>query len=152
MEYPDSLAAVGARFAGVLIENRPALEVMDQHDTPDTLHFVDPPYVHSTRVLGGRKAGYYRHEMTDDDHAVLLAALRELKGMVIITSYASDLYADALHDWRVESTQSRISAARGSALRTEFLWMNKACANAIESMHGGLFDVRNAGLSGDPWP
>jgi len=143
VEYPDSLAAVGARFAGVLIENRPALEVMPQHDGPDTLHFVDPPYVLGTRVLQGNGRGYYRHEMTDDDHAELLAALRELQGMVIVTGYASDLYAEALAGWRVESTQSRMSAGRGTALRTEMLWMNKACEKALERMHGGLFDTAN---------
>lgn len=143
MEYPDSLAAVGARFAGVLIENRPALEVMQQHDGPDTLHFVDPPYVLSTRVLQGGARGYYRHEMTDDDHAELLSKLRDLKGMVIVTGYASDLYAEALDSWRVESTQSRISARRGCTLRTEMLWMNGACERALGSMHGGLFEMDN---------
>lgn len=32
MGYPDALSAVGARFTGVLIENRPALEVMAAHE------------------------------------------------------------------------------------------------------------------------
>lgn len=144
MAYPDSLAAVGARFAGVLIENRPALKVMSQHDGPDTLHFVDPPYVLGTRVLQGNGRSYYRHEMTDDDHVELLNALLKLDGMVIVTGYSSDLYADALQGWRVESTQSRISAGRGTALRTEILWMNKACEQALGSMHGGLFDMEAA--------
>lgn len=150
MEYPDSLAAVGARFAGVLIENRPALEVMPQHDGPDTLHFVDPPYVLGTRVLQGSGRVYYRHEMTDDDHAELLAALRELQGMVIVTGYESDLYTDALAGWRVERTASRISACRGTALRTEVLWMNRAAQLAHERMHGGLFDAANAGIQARP--
>lgn len=141
MEYPESLAAVGARFAGVLIENRPALEVMPQHDGPHTLHFVDPPYVLGTRVLQGGGRGYYRHEMSDDDHAELLAAMRELQGMVIVTGYESDLYAEALAGWRVERTASRISAGRGTALRTEVLWMNEACQKALQRMHGGLFDM-----------
>ena len=39
--YPSCLGAIGARFEGVLIENRPAIEVMQQHDAPDTLHFID---------------------------------------------------------------------------------------------------------------
>lgn len=88
--------------------------------------------------------------MTDDDHAELLAALRELKGMVIVTGYASDLYADALAGWRVESTQSRMSAGRGTALRTETLWMNRACEQALGSMHGGLFDTANVRGNADP--
>lgn len=46
----DNLAAVASRFAGVLIENRDAIQCMRDHDTATTLHFVDPPYVHGTRV------------------------------------------------------------------------------------------------------
>ena len=144
MEYPDALAAVGARFAGVLIENRPALEVMPAHDGPDTLHFVDPPYVLGTRVLQGSGRGCYRHEMTDADHEELLATLLELEGMVIVTGYESDLYHDALRGWRVEKTDARISAGRGTAIRTEVLWMNSACAAALESAHGDLFSTANA--------
>ncbi|MEO9456893.1 DNA adenine methylase, partial [Chromobacterium phragmitis] len=49
--YPDQLADVGQRLAGVLIENAPAIDVMRQHDSVQTLHFVDPPYLHETRVL-----------------------------------------------------------------------------------------------------
>lgn len=148
MEYPDALAAVGARFAGVLIENRPALDVMPAHDGPDTLHFVDPPYVLGTRVLQGSGRGYYRHEMTDDDHAELLAKLRELEGMVIVTGYETDLYHDALRGWRVEKTDARISAGRGTAIRTEVLWMNPACSDALESAHGGLFSTANVEVQG----
>lgn len=144
MEYPDALAAVGARFAGVLIENRPALEVMSAHDGQNTLHFVDPPYMLGTRVLQGSGRGYYRYEMTDADHEELLATLRELEGMVIVTGYESDLYHDALRGWRVEKTDARISAGRGTAIRTEVLWMNSACADALESAHGGLFSTANA--------
>lgn len=36
--YPDAIAAAGQRFSGVLIENRPAIDVMRQHDGPETLH------------------------------------------------------------------------------------------------------------------
>ena len=56
-EYPQAIVAAGQRFQGVLIENRPALEVMRQHDAPDTLHFVDPPYLHGTRVLQANGQG-----------------------------------------------------------------------------------------------
>lgn len=35
---------------GVVIENRPAGEIMPQHDTLETLHYVDPPYPLETRL------------------------------------------------------------------------------------------------------
>lgn len=43
-QIPDNLLAVAGRFRGVVIENRSAADVMAQHDGPDTLHYLDPPY------------------------------------------------------------------------------------------------------------
>jgi DNA adenine methylase len=127
--YPSAIAIAGERMQGVLIENRPATEVMMQHDTIDTLHFVDPPYLHSVRVMQKSKAGYYRHEMTDADHRELLEFLHALKGMVMVCGYPSPMYTELLKDWiRLEKT-ARISAGRGGATRTEVVWMNQACAN-----------------------
>ncbi|RBG51368.1 DNA adenine methylase [Xanthomonas oryzae pv. oryzae] len=126
--FPPSLAAVAERFTGVLVENRPAIEVMRQHDTPRTLHYVDPPYVHGTRVMQPGKAGYYRHEMTEADHMQLLDCILSLEGMVVVSGYRTDLYDSALVGWRREETQARISAGRGTKLRTECLWISPACA------------------------
>jgi DNA adenine methylase len=126
-EYPAAIAAAGVRFAGVLVENRPAIEVMRQHDAPGTLHFVDPPYLHATR--SGR--ANYRHEMTDDDHLQLLAVLRELSGLVVLSGYPSDLYDKALAGWERFDTSAQISAGRGCALRTEVVWINPACSAAL---------------------
>lgn len=137
-EYPQAIAAVGQRFQGVLIENRPAIEVMQQHDRNDTLHFVDPPYVLSTRVLQANGKGYYRHEMTDADHLALLQVLLELEGMVVVSGYDSELYNDMLAGWETFRTKSRISAGRGTALRTEVVWINPASSDALNG-RGGLF-------------
>jgi DNA adenine methylase len=141
--YPPAIAAAGARFAGVLIENRPAVDVLQQHDSPETLHFVDPPYLFETRVM--RKGGGYRHELEDDDHAELLAVLAELQGMVILSGYASELYEGALAGWRRFETQSRASAGRGTVLRTEVVWLNPACSAALERSRGGLFATAGGG-------
>lgn len=136
-EYPETISIVGKRLAGVLIENRPAIDVMQQHDAPTTLHFVDPPYVLGTRVLQAGGKGYYRHEMSDEDHAELLAVLLELDGMVVLSGYETDLYCAALTEWKTFSTSSRISAGRGTAIRKEVVWINPACANALHQV--GLF-------------
>jgi DNA adenine methylase len=142
--YPDGLAAIGARFTGVLIENRPAIEVLEQHDTPDALHFVDPPYVHKTRVLSSGGRGYYRHEMTDDDHLDLLACLQRLRGMVMVCGYASEIYDQTLKGWHRVSTSARKSAARGTSKSTEVMWMNEAAAKHIAQDVGPLFMERAA--------
>lgn len=128
--FPQGIAALAERFCGVLIENRPAIEVMRQHDGADTLHYVDPPYVPSTRVMQAGKAGYYRYEMTEADHEQLLDVLTSLVGMVVVSGYRTRLYDDALGGWRRVETQSRIAAGRGCALRTECLWISPAAGYA----------------------
>lgn len=135
--YPPVLLDVAERFQQVLVENRPAVDVLQQHDSDETLHFVDPPYVHSTRVL--RSQGGYRHEMTDDDHIELLDVLARLQGMVVLSGYATDLYADLLTGWQVHTTSARISSGRGAGVRTESVWINPACSAALSSAAGGLF-------------
>ena len=130
LKFPDGLAAIADRFSGVLVENRPAIEVMRQHDTPQTLHYVDPPYVHSTRVMQAGKAGYYKHEMAFEDHQVLLAALLALRGMVVVSGYRTELYDETLTGWQRVETRARISAGRGGATRTECLWISPAAQHS----------------------
>ncbi|MGA4473910.1 DNA adenine methylase [Ectopseudomonas chengduensis] len=129
--FPDQLATIGMRLADVMIENRPGVDVMLSHDSPQTLHYVDPPYMHSTRVKGSSKGRYYRHEMDDEQHASLLTSLTQLQGMVVLSGYPNDLYNDCLDGWTVNTTTARISAGRGSDTRTECLWLNPACMEAL---------------------
>jgi len=96
--YPCQITSFCRRLQGVIIENRPALKVISQYDSPDALIYVDPPYVHSSRR---DPCHGYRHEMSEDDHRELAAALRSVSGMVIISGYASKLYDRELYsDWR----------------------------------------------------
>jgi DNA adenine methylase len=118
MNYPDHLARAIERLRGVVIENRDALEVMAAHDSPETLHYVDPPYVHATRSDLSKD---YAVEMSDGDHVALLDFLRGLKGKVILSGYPCALYDDALPGWRRET---KAALADGAAKRTEVLWLN----------------------------
>ena len=136
-DYPGALGAIGERFAGVLIENRDAIAVIQAHDGPDSLHFVDPPYVHSTRAM--RNKGGYRHELDDDGHRRLLDALRAVDGMVVLCGYASNLYDTELSAWERHETAARISGGRGTTHRTEVAWLNPACSDALRRSRGGLF-------------
>ena len=133
-DYPDSIAEVGQRLSGVLIENRPAIDVITAHDAATTLHYVDPPYVHDTRYKGASSGRYYRHEMDDAEHRALLSTLLELEGMVVLSGYPSELYAELLPDWTCYSTSARISAARGTASRTECIWLNPSCVDRVSQI------------------
>ncbi len=130
-KYPEQIAVIGQRLAGVLIENRPAIEVIKAHDDSGTLHYVDPPYMHGTRYKNAVSGRYYRHEMTDADHRELIGTLLEAKGMVALSGYDSEIYRELLSDWSMNSTSARISAGRGTSSRQECLWLNPACMNAL---------------------
>lgn len=140
VEYPENLAQAAQRLQGVLIENRDAREVLLQHDTPETLHFVDPPYVHGARVLRNSADKYYRHELTDEGHAELIQTLDGLRGMVVLSGYDNPLYEELLADWYRHETTSRMAAHRGTGLRTECVWLNSACHQRLHERHG-LFSV-----------
>ena len=134
--YPEHLQVIGQRLSSVLIENRPAVQVLKDHDASTTLHYVDPPYVHDTRYSGAKAGKIYRHEMNDDDHMKLLKTLLELEGMVMLSGYPSELYDDVLKGWNRVETKARISAGRGTDTRTECLWINPAAQH--HDLFGGV--------------
>lgn len=145
----DALPALVERLRGVVIENRDAMAVLAHHDAPDTLHYCDPPYVHSTRstkvrgvVFQGRASGKaYRHELDDDGHRAFASAVHGLEGMVIVSGYPCQLYNELFGDWeRFE----REAYADGARARTEVVWLNAACSKALHRSRGGLFAEMNA--------
>ena len=120
--YPPALATIVERLAGVVIENRPAVDVLRQHDSPATLHYVDPPYLPSTR----RRHGAYDHEMDEAGHVALLDVLDRLEGAVVLSGYHNEIYADRLRHWRVVE---KAALADGARPRREALWMNAAASD-----------------------
>lgn len=117
--YPDHLKTFTERLKGVIIENRHYGDVLLQHDSTKTLHFLDPPYVHSTRNLQ-RGNALYAFEMSDDEHIEMINTANALEGMVIICGYESELYQAALTGWQMVK---RKSFADGAAERVECLWL-----------------------------
>jgi DNA adenine methylase len=135
--YSEALELIIWRLEGVVIENRPALQVMAQHDSPATLHYVDPPYVHATRSKARNSSRKnYTHELSDTDHEELLSFLRALEGMVVLSGYSHPLYEAALSDWlRIE----RAALADGARERTEVNWINPAAVAAQKEVQIDMF-------------
>lgn len=121
----EGLPLVHARLKRVLIVGpKDALEVIRQQDGPDTLHYLDPPYLHETRS----SVGEYEHEMTDAQHQTLLDVLGGLKGKFLLSGYRSAMY-DAAADrsgWRRHEIQVPNNAAGGKTKKrmTECVWAN----------------------------
>ena len=129
---PDAMLQVIDRFQGVIIESKNAIDVMQQHDSRHTLHYVDPPYMFETR---SDLAKDYAFELTDADHVALLETLKSLEGLVVLSGYPSALYDEHLIRWkRIERT----ALADGARKRTEVLWLNE-CAVAAQPA-ADLFD------------
>jgi DNA adenine methylase len=119
----EGLPAVHARLRRVVVENQDALELIPREDTPATLFYLDPPYPHATRTA---KKVYGDHEMTDDDHRRLLDLVRTVQGKVMLSTYPSQLYDDALAKWTRHTFDLPNNAAGGKTKgrETEVLWCN----------------------------
>lgn len=130
MNYPAHLRAIVQRLRGVVIEHRDALAVMRHQDSADTVHYVDPPYVHDTRSMRTR-APAYRHEMNDEQHRALAAGLAGLRGAVVLSGYRCQLYDELFAGWQRIDAASHADGARD---RVESLWLSRQCPQA------GLFD------------
>lgn len=146
--YPDALPFAIDRLRGVVIEATDARKCMARHDGPATLHYVDPPYIMSTRWKGdpsGRERRGYVHELSDDDHVDLLTFLRGLRGMVVLSAYAHPLYERALSGWRRIEIATYADGARP---RTEIVWLNPATTAALSD--GPLMDHADAQVAAAP--
>lgn len=115
----ETLPEIGTRLLRVQIENRPALDVIRLYDSPTTLFYCDPPYLHETR--GDSKA--YGFEMQDDEHVRLAAALNKCEGKVAISGYRAPLLDKLYKGWRRYDAPAK-QAHSIKQLRQESLWMN----------------------------
>ena len=137
--YPDRLPSVIERLRGVVIENRDALEVMAQHDSDETLHYVDPPYVWETRSSAMHRNRCYTHELDAAGHERLLEFIAGLKGAVVLSGYPHPSYDAALGDWRRIEIEAHADGARD---RVEVLWINPKASSGIDvTRHRDLFEI-----------
>ena len=116
--YPDAIQAFVNRLRFVLIEKRPALHVIKLYDRAETLFYVDPPYVTSTR---SKSSVLYSKEMNDQDHKDLAELLHTIDGMVVLSGYRSELYSDLYKDWRMIPRSATAQNGKG---RVECIWMS----------------------------
>lgn len=115
-QLPERIIKVAERLRMIQIENRPALDLIEEYNHSNVFMYLDPPYVISTRH--GKQ---YKYEMTNKDHEDLLTVALESKAKVMISGYESDLYNKYLKGWKKIYFSS--CAERGSS-RQEVVWMN----------------------------
>lgn len=131
LRYPARLAAVGARLSGTMIEHMPAVELIAKYDAPGVLFYIDPPYLPEVRNSVSRGLGRdYRCEMSAFEHADLLAMLANLRGMAVVSGYASGMYDRALVGWARFTRSTRAAGQVGTVAREEVVWISPAACAA----------------------
>lgn len=120
VNMPQALEGIVERLRGVTIEQKPALEILQIFDNPQTLFYCDPPYLPETR--NARNAGRtYNHEMTAEDHEAMATALHQVEGFVVLSGYSSSLYDELFSGWRRIEFAAHADGARD---RVECLWIS----------------------------
>lgn len=121
------LWAAARRLKDAQIENDDALKVIERFDGPETLFYIDPPYLFDTRHSNEE---YYAFEMSDDEHVQLALLLQDVQGMVILSGYDHPIYQELYQDWHFVEKSARTN---GNHKATECLWINPA-AHAINRL------------------
>jgi DNA adenine methylase len=127
--YVDRLGPCVERLAGVSLECRDALHVIDAYgEHPGVLIYADPPYLASTRGWGNN----YAHELrTDDEHRTLAKALTGCAAAVVLSGYHSPLYDELYDGWHRAELKAwtgngiRNGATRNDGDRTELRGANR---------------------------
>lgn len=121
----EKLPEFHERLKRVFILNRPALHVIEEMDVPETFFYLDPPYLHETRVTTHE---YGRYEMSCEDHTALMEKLTGLNGKFLLSGYRSDLYdrfAEINHWDRVDiEIVNQASHKTTKDVKVECLWRN----------------------------
>ncbi|CAM5711487.1 DNA adenine methylase [Streptomyces badius] len=129
----DRLHTLAGRLRTVVVEHRDALEVIAAHDAPDTVFYLDPPYLSDTRRCGRD----YAHEADGQDfHRSLAAALSAAKGTVLLSGYPSPLYDELYGNWdRLEVSVHRATTNHrgrtGVERGTEVVWCNQPLSRQV---------------------
>ncbi len=131
----NRLGGVYDRLSSVQVEQRDAIESIEYWDGGETVFYVDPPYVHDTRV----ETEYYAHEMSNDDHKKMIDALISVNGYAVVSGYDHPIYnkLDTSGWTRVEfnrvTTMTASQRSKGDdwtrdikprGKRTEIVWLN----------------------------
>jgi DNA adenine methylase len=143
----DRLHQHAARLRAVVVDSRPAEQVIAAYDDADVAMYIDPPYLGETRTgldKAKRRKADYRHDMPSArQHAELAERLHRCRAAVLLSGYPSPLYDDLYADWhRVQMSVRRPStnrAGRVGAGAVEVLWSNRPLGVELS-----LFDLETA--------
>ena len=115
----ENMWKIAERFRSVVIECRDALDLIPRYDSPDTLWYLDPPY----------NCGYSFKYRAGVDQKAMLGAFKNVSGYVVLSGYMSELYADELAGWHMET---RTNQTFGHKDKEECLWLSPRTWDALQ--------------------
>ena len=118
------------RILDVQVEHRDFREILGMYDRPETLFYLDPPYVPETR-----KDGEYAHELVFEDHVEMTDMLLDIQGMAILSGYSHKVYMPLEeagwerndYDTFLWSDLRPVGDNRPRDKRVESLWISPTC-------------------------
>lgn len=114
------LKAILERIAQTYISNEDAIACIKRWDSPQTLFYIDPPYIDTNQ---GHYAGYTREDFID-----LIDTLKNIKGSFVLSCYPNDVVPA---DWTRVDFAATMSATNTKTVkrkdldkkRTESIWI-----------------------------
>lgn len=88
MRKPEHLYFFHKRLRNVHISRMDGIEFIKKWDSEDTLFYIDPPYILSTR----QTAKLYRYEQPDEYHERLVDVLLSIRGRAVVSHYLHPIY------------------------------------------------------------
>jgi DNA adenine methylase len=136
----DHLPTAAGRLRRVIIEDRPALEVIAKYGAANAVIYCDPPYLDSTRSARAQRRGadYQVEYASEAEHRELAAALHTTPAAVLLSGYPSPLYHE-LYDqagwWRAERAvdkPSSLTSGGRAARAVEAIWSNRPLRQQLQ--------------------
>jgi len=122
------------RFKNIQVENQDWLDCISDYDCPETVFYLDPPYIDAD-------SGIYTNKLSKDDHRHLLETVFHSKGFFAVSGYPNPLYDsqdwDSVHTWDVNISMKSLAYTESNGkeylkgveergMNTECLWIKEA--------------------------
>lgn len=111
----SSLPLIAERIENINIFNKSFIDVMKVWDEENTIFYLDPPALQSTRSQNSSQ----ENDLSVEDHMNMLQLAKNARGKVMISGFASPLYNRSLKEWKCKKKE-----AVAKEKRVECIWTN----------------------------